>query len=71
MAPLTLFPNIATLVSNVNEQAKHVSDDKFMDLSHRRAFQAAVQALSLALETPGDTVQWIAYLVRLLHPSLF
>ena len=63
MASFTSFPDIPTLVSSVNEQVKHVSKDGSIDLDQRRALQATVQTLSLALETPGDTIQRIAYLV--------
>ena len=45
--------------------ASWVSGTDSIDPQSRQALQKATQKLSLALETPGDTFQRIAFLVKL------
>lgn len=53
---------ISSLVDEVTSLGKQVKEGN-IDEKSRQLLQKKVQELSYALETPGDTVQRVAYLV--------
>jgi hypothetical protein len=50
---------------SLNALATRVADSDSLDLQTRRAVQKAAQKLINTVETPGDTFQRIAFLVKL------
>lgn len=60
-----------SIEQSLNALTTRLSDSDSIDVQNRRALQKAVQKLRNTLETPADTFQRIAFLVKLRSLSPF